>query len=131
MLSAITGDATGMQDRYIGLILAETSKGRMQASGALRISGVVAYRITDAQNLVVVAFKLTDNSYRPANTSPALLASLSGASDDVNQDALAATLAPGDTRYASAGFDVTQIIGLFCLQPNGPGDLPCTMLLKD
>lgn len=64
------------------------------------------------QNVVTVAFKLTDNSYRPVNTSPALLASLGGASDDVNQDALPATLAPGDTLYAAAGFDITQITGL-------------------
>jgi hypothetical protein len=60
-------------------------------SGGLTISGVVAYRLTAAQNVVAVAFKLTDNSYRPVNTSPALLASLSGASDDTNQDALPAT----------------------------------------
>lgn len=49
----------------------------------------------------------------------------------MNQDALPAALAPADTRYASAWFDVTQITGLVCHQPNGgPGDLPCTMLLK-
>lgn len=101
-------------------------------SGGLTISGVVAYRLTNAQNMVAVAFKLTDNGYRPVNTSPALLASLSGASDNTNQDALPATLAPGDALYAAAGFDVTQITGLFCLQPNdGFGEhLPCTTLRK-
>lgn len=101
-------------------------------SGGLTISDVVAYRLTDAQNLVAVAFKLTDNSYRPVNTSPALLASFSGASDDTNQDALPATLAPGDTLYAAAGFDITHISGQFCLQPNdGAGEhLPCTTLIK-
>ena len=101
-------------------------------SGGLTISGVVAYRLTAAQNVVAVAFKLTDNSYRPVNTSPALLASLSGASDDVNLDSLPATLAPGDTLYAEAGFDINQITGRFCLQPNdGLGEqLPCTTLSK-
>jgi hypothetical protein len=101
-------------------------------SGGLTISDVVAYRLTDAQNLVAVAFKLTDNSYRPVNTSPALLASLSGASDDLNQDALPATLAPGETLYAAAGFDITHVSGLFCLQPNDGFDehLPCTTLSK-
>ena len=101
-------------------------------SAGLTISDVVAYRVTDAQNLVAVAFKLTDDSYRPVNTSPALLASLNGASDDTNQDALPASLAPGDNLYAEAGFDITQISGLFCLQPNdGFGEhLPCTTLRK-
>jgi hypothetical protein len=101
-------------------------------SDGLTISGVAAYRLTDAQNLVAVAFKLTDTSYRPVNTSPALLASLSGASDDASKDALPATLAPGDTLYAAAVFDITQITGLFCLQPNdGFGEhLPCTTLSK-
>jgi hypothetical protein len=75
-------------------------------SGGLTISGVVAYRLTNAQSKVAVAFKLTDSSYRPVNTSPSLLASLNGASDNMNEDALPATLAPGDTLYASAGFDV-------------------------
>lgn len=99
-------------------------------SGGLTISGVTAYRLTDAENQVAVAFKLTDKSYRPVNTSPALLASLSGASDTSGQDALPATLAPGDTLYAAAVFDVTQETGLFCLQPNdGFGEhLPCTSL---
>ena len=66
------------------------------------------------------------------NTSPALLASLSGASDETGQDALPATLAPGDTLYAAAGFGVNQISGLFRLQPNdGFGEhLPCTTLSK-
>lgn len=101
-------------------------------SGGLTISDVTAYRVTEEQNLVAVAFKLTDDSYRPVNTSPALLASLNGASDDTNQDALPATLAPGDNLYAEAGFDITQITGLFCLQPNdGFGEhLPCTTLSK-
>lgn len=99
-------------------------------SGGLTISAVTAYRLTDTENQVAVAFKLTDNSYRPVNTSPALLASLSGASDTSGQDALPATLAPGDTLYAAAVFDVTQPTGLFCLQPNdGFGEhLPCTSL---
>ncbi len=99
-------------------------------SGGLTISDVVAYELTGTEDTVVVAFKLTDNSYRPVNTSPALLASLSGASDDTNKDALPATLAPGDTLYAAAGFDVPQSTGLFCLQPNdGFGEhLPCTTL---
>ena len=100
-------------------------------SDGLTIGGVVAYRLT-GQNVVVVAFKLTDSSYRPRNTSPSLLASLNGASDDVSQDALPAFLAPGDNLYAAAGFDVTQFTGLFCLQPNdGFGEhLPCTTLKK-
>jgi hypothetical protein len=102
------------------------------SSGGLTISNVVSYQLTDAQNQVSVAFMLTDNSYRPINTSPALLASLNGASDDVNEDALPATLAPGDTLYAEAGFDVPQITGLFCLEPNdGFGEhLPCATLSK-
>lgn len=101
-------------------------------SDGLTISDVAAYELTGIQNVVAVAFKLTDNSYRPVNTSPALLASLSGASDDLNQEALPATLAPGDTLYAEAGFDITQITGLFCLQPNdGFGEhLPCTTLSR-
>lgn len=99
-------------------------------SGGLTISAVAAYRLTGAENAVAVAFKLTDNNYRPVNTSPALLASLSGASDTTGRDALPATLAPGDTLYAAAVFDVTQPTGLFCLQPNdGFGEhLPCTWL---
>jgi hypothetical protein len=101
-------------------------------SDGLRISGVVAYRLTGAQDEVAVAFKLADDGYRPVNTSPALLASLGGASDDSAQDALPSTLAPGDTLYAVAGFDITQVTGLFCLQPNdGFGEhLPCTTLRK-
>lgn len=84
-------------------------------SDGLTISGVVAYRLSDAQNAVAVAVavKLTDTSYRPVNTSPALLASLSGASVDPNNDDLPATLAPGDSLFAAAVFDVTQITGLF------------------
>lgn len=101
-------------------------------SGGLRISGVVAYQLAGAQNMIAIAFKLTDISYRPVNTSPALLASLDGASDDASEDALPATLSPGDTLYASAGFDINQITGHFCLQPNdGFGEhLPCTTLTK-
>lgn len=101
-------------------------------SGGLTISGVVAYRLTEVHNEVDVAFKLADTSYRPVNTSPALIASLGGASDDMNGDALPATLAPGDTLYAMAAFDITQVTGLFCLQPNdGFGEhLPCTTLSK-
>jgi hypothetical protein len=101
-------------------------------SGGLTISDVVAYRLSDAQNAVAVAFKLTDTSYRPINTNPALLASLSGASADPNHDGLPATLTPGDSLYAAAVFDVTQITGLFCLHPNdGFGEhLPCTTLSK-
>ena len=101
-------------------------------SGGLTIRDVVAYRLTGTQNMVAVAFKLTDSSYRPVNTSPALLASLGGASDNMNQDALPTTLAPGDTLYAVAAFDVPQVTGLFCLQPNdGFGEhLPCTTLSK-
>jgi hypothetical protein len=99
-------------------------------SGGLTISGVVAYRLT-RQNVVVVAFKLTDSSYRPINTSPSLLASLNGASDAVSQDALPAFLAPGDSLSAAAGFDITQTTGQFCLQPNGgSASLPCTTLTK-
>lgn len=102
------------------------------ASGGLRISDVVAYQPADAQNMVAIAFKLTDISYRPAYTNPSLLASLNGASDDVSKDALPATIAPGDTLYAEAVFDINQITGQFCLQPNGGfGEhLPCTTLTK-
>jgi hypothetical protein len=101
-------------------------------SDGLTISDVVSYQLTDAQNQVAVAFKLTDTSYKPINTSPSLLASLNGASDDTNNDALPSTLAPGDTLYAAAGFDVPRITGLFCLEPNdGFGErLPCTTLSK-
>jgi hypothetical protein len=55
-------------------------------SDGLTISGVVAYRLTGTPDKVAVAFKLTGNGYRPVNTSPALLASLSGASDDTSLD---------------------------------------------
>jgi len=101
-------------------------------SGGLTISDVAAYRLTSAQNLVAVAFKLTDSGYRPINTSPALLASFSGASNDSENDALPATLRPGDSLYTAAYFDITQITGQFCLQPNdGFGEqLPCTILHK-
>jgi hypothetical protein len=99
-------------------------------SDGLTISSVVAYRLT-GQDIVVVAFKLTDSSYRPVNTSPSLLASLNGASDAASQDALPAYLAPGDGLYAATAFDITQITGLFCLQPNGSSvQLPCTTLHK-
>jgi hypothetical protein len=92
----------------------------------------VAYQLTDEQNQVAVAFKLTDHSYRPVNTSPSLLASLGGASDDQNNDALPASLVPGDSVYAVAGFDIPKVSGLFCLLPNdGFGEhLPCTTLSK-
>lgn len=108
----------------IATALAATSDG-------LTISGVVAYRLTGA-DVVEVAFKLADNSYRPRNTSPSLLASLNGASDATSQDALPAYLTPGDNLYAAAGFDITQVTGLFCLQPNdGFGEhLPCTTLTE-
>jgi hypothetical protein len=101
-------------------------------SDGLTISGVVAHRLSGAHNAVAVAFKLTDASYRPLNTRPALRASLSGASVDPSNDDLPATLAPGDSLYAAAVFDVTQVTGLFCLQPNdGFGEhLPCTTLRK-
>ena len=93
---------------YPGVIHDQDEKGSM--------SGVVAYQFTDAQNAVAVAFKLTDTSYRPINTEPpALLASFGGASPDPSNDALPPTLAPGDSLYASAVFDVTQLDGLFCL----------------
>lgn len=100
-------------------------------SGGLTISHVVAYKIT-GENVVVVAFRLIDSSYRPKNTSPSLLASLNGASDVASQDALPTYLAPGDNLYAAAGFDIVQSTGLFCLQPNdGFGEhLPCTTLSK-
>jgi len=99
-------------------------------SGGLTISDVASYALSSAQDVVVVTFKLTDSSYRPVNTSPALLASLSGASDDTGKDALPATLEPGDSLYGAAAFDVSGITGLFCLQPNdGFGErLPCTTL---
>lgn len=101
-------------------------------SGGLTISDITAYELTSIQDVVEVAFKLTDTSYRPVNTSPALLASLGGASDDTNKDALPTTLAPGDSVYAAAGFDITQTTGLFCLQPNDgfSEHLPCTTLSK-
>jgi hypothetical protein len=107
------------------------STARAAASGGLAISSVVAYRLT-REDIVVVAFKLTDSSYRPQNTSPSLLASLNGASDVVGQDALPAYLAPGDSLYAAAAFDITQNTGMFCLLPNdGFGEhLPCTTLKK-
>lgn len=100
-------------------------------SDGLAISSVVAYRIT-GQDVVVVAFKLTDSGYRPRNTSPSLLASLDGASDATSQDALPAYLAPGDSLYAAAAFDITQNTGLFCFLPNDGFDehLPCTTLSK-
>jgi hypothetical protein len=101
-------------------------------SDGLTISSVVALRFADAPDLVGVAFKLTDTDYRPVNTSPSLLASFGGASPDENNDALPATLGPGDSLYAGAAFDITQVTGLLCLQPNdGFGEhLPCTTLRK-
>ena len=101
-------------------------------SDGLTISGVAAYRLTSVQNKVVVAFKLTDSSYRPVNTSPALLASLSGASADVSEDALPATLRQGIAYTRQPDSISPQITGLFCLQPNdGFGEhLPCTTLGK-
>jgi hypothetical protein len=98
-------------------------------SGGLTITDVTAYRLTRKQ-VVAVAFKLTDTSYKPVNTSPALLASLGGASNESGQDALPAELAPGDAVYAAALFGVTSPAGLFCLEPNdGLGEhLPCTTL---
>lgn len=56
-------------------------------SDGLTISDVVAYRLT-RQDAVEVAFRLTDSSYRPRNSSPSLLASLNGASDATNLDDL-------------------------------------------
>ena len=101
-------------------------------SDGLTISGVFAYQLTGTPDQVAVAFDLKDTGYRPINTSPALLASFGGASDEVSQDALPATLQPGDEVYAAAGFGVAHISGLFCLQPNdGAGErLPCTRLRK-
>jgi len=106
--------------------------GPAATSDGLTISDVVALRFAGAPNLVGVAFKLTDTSYRPVNENPALLASLGGASPGIEDSALPATLAPGDSLYAGAAFDITQVTGLFCLQPNdGFGEqLPCTTLRK-
>jgi hypothetical protein len=100
-------------------------------SGGLTITDVTAYRLTH-QQVVAVAFKLTDTSYTPVNTSPALLASLGGASNETGQDALPAELAPGDAVYAAALFGVSSPTGLFCLEPNdGLGEhLPCTTLTE-
>jgi hypothetical protein len=133
---------TGLTANHAGQIIGVSVDGQPVAgriatapaatSGGLTISGVVAYQLTEAQNKVAVVFKLIDTSYRPINTSPALLASLSGASDDSSNEALPATLTPGDSLYAAAVFDITQISGLFCLQPNdGAGEhLPCATLSK-
>ena len=101
------------------------------SSGGLVITDVTAYRLTGHQQ-VLVAFKLTDTSYTPVNTSPALLASLGGASNESGQDALPAELAPGDAVYAAALFGVISPTGLFCLEPNdGLGEhLPCTTLTE-
>jgi len=102
-------------------------------AGGLTISDVVSYYfgIVHGVPITAVAFRLTDTSYRPVNTSPALLSTLDGASDNHYQDALPNFLAPGDTLYATDGFDTTQITGLFCLEPNGgTGNLPCTTLSK-
>jgi hypothetical protein len=100
-------------------------------SDGLTISDVTAYRLTGQQQ-VAVAFKLTDTSYTPVNTGPALLASLGGASNESGQDALPDELAPGDVVYAGALFGVTSVTGLFCLEPNdGFGEhLPCTTLTE-
>jgi hypothetical protein len=108
------------------------SAGSDSSSGGLTITGVTAYRLTSEQNVSVVAFKLTDTDYTPINTSPSLLASLNGVSDNTSYDALPSDLRPGDTLYAAAGFGVSQFTGLFCLQPNdGEGEkLPCTTLGK-
>jgi hypothetical protein len=101
------------------------------SSGGLRISGVVAYRLTGAQ-AVAVAFKLTDTGYRPQNAIPAVLASFNGASEDTSgRYPLPNFLAPGDVLYAAALFDVTQVTGMFCLQPMGVvTQLPCTTLRR-
>jgi hypothetical protein len=98
-------------------------------SDGLTITDVTGYRLS-GQQVVAVAFKLTDASYKPVNTSPALLASLGGASNESGQDALPAELSPGDAVYAAALFGVTSPAGLFCLEPNdGLGEhLPCTTL---
>ena len=113
-------------------VVGRISTASTATSDGLTISDVAAYKLTGVRNMVAVAFKLTDNSYRPVNTSPALLASLSGASNDTKYDTLPDTLAPGDTLYAAAVFDIPQVTGLFCLQPNdGFGEqLPCTTLSK-
>src|SRR5579862_5499285 len=76
-------------------------------SDGLTISDVTAYRLT-RQNIVFVAFRLTDTSYRPPYQSPALIGTLSGASDNSNWNALPNYLAPGDTIYAGDGFGITQ-----------------------
>jgi hypothetical protein len=101
------------------------------SSGGLRISGVLAYRLTGAK-AVAVAFKLTDTGYRPENAIPAVLAAFNGASEDTNgRYPLPNFLAPGDVLYAAALFDVTQVAGTFCLQPMGVAtQLPCTTLSK-
>lgn len=133
---------TGLTANHAGQIMGVSVDGQPVAgriaiapaatSGGLAISGIVAYQLTDAQNKVAVVFKLIDTSYRPINTSPALLASFSGASDDSSNEALPATLAPGDILYAAAVFDISEISGIFCLQPNdGAAEhLPCTTLSK-
>lgn len=52
------------------------------------------------------------------NTSPGLLASLGGASDDVTQDVLRRTWPQETACTRQPGFDITQITGLFYLEPN-------------
>jgi len=101
------------------------------SSGGLRISGVVAYRLTGAK-AVAVAFKLTDTGYRPNNVIPAVWASFNGAFEDTHgRYPLPNFLAPGDVLYAAALFDVAQVTGTFCLLPMGVDtSLPCSMLGK-
>lgn len=68
------GQVTGMA--VIGQPVAgRIATGQAATSGGLTISSVVAYRLT-REDIVVVAFKLADSSYRPRNTSPSLLAEL-------------------------------------------------------
>ena len=106
------------------------ASGPAASSGGLRISGVVAYRLTGGK-AVAVAFKLTDTGFRPENVIPAVFASLNGASEDTRgREPLPNFLAPGDVLYAAALFDVTQVTGTFCLQSIGAGQLPCTRLSK-
>lgn len=93
----------------------------------LVVSDVIAYRLTDAQNLVAVTFRIHDVSYRPINNDPAALATFDTPaghlSEDDSNSALPSSLSPRETIYGYAAFDTTHVTGRFELRSNDGYDL--------
>lgn len=119
---AITGVSVNGQP-----VAGRIATGADSAMQGLVVSDAIAYRLTGAQNMIAVTFKVHDVSYRPINNDPAVLGTFDTPagqlSVDVANSALPASLSPGETVYGYATFDTTQVTGTFRLRSNDGYDL--------